>query len=205
MTLFPADIELVDAELRLLPVFVVPAEAILEAVRESLQELRPWLGWAGPDYSDDQLRSWLDQERSAWQRGSSFQFTILDADQRLVLGGAGLNHFNHLHRLANLGYWVRTSATRQGIGSRATRLLARFAFEHIGLLRTEIVVAEDNLPSQRTAEKAGATREGLLRQRLWSRGTYGPAWMFSLLPQDLGVDLAVVNAAWQRYMGSQEE
>jgi RimJ/RimL family protein N-acetyltransferase len=145
------------------------------------------------------MLAWLRQQKSLWQQGSEFNFTILDRNQGVVLGGAGLNHLNRVHRLANLGYWVRTSATRRGVASQATRIVARFAFERLGLLRVEIIAAEENLPSQRAAEKAGATREGLLRQRVWSRGRFGPAWMFSLLPQDLGLDLAEMDAAWQRF------
>ena len=44
----------------------------------------------------------------------------------------------------NLGYWVRTDATRRGIATAATRRLARWAFEALGLRRVEIVIAPGN-------------------------------------------------------------
>ena len=38
---------------------------------------------------------------------------------------------------ANVGYWVRTGQTGRGIATAAVRLVARFAFEELGLLRLE--------------------------------------------------------------------
>jgi RimJ/RimL family protein N-acetyltransferase len=68
----------------------------------------------------------------------------------------------------------------------ATRLAARFGFEQLGLQRIEIVAAVGNVPSQRVAEKAGATREGVSRKRLLIHGESLDAVLFSLVPEDLG-------------------
>jgi RimJ/RimL family protein N-acetyltransferase len=87
--------------------------------------------------------------------------------------------------MANLGYWVRTSAAGRGVATNATRAAARFGFEQLGLRRIEIVAAVDNIPSQRVAEKAGAVREGILRQRLLIRGKSMDAVLFSLVREDL--------------------
>jgi ribosomal-protein-serine acetyltransferase len=91
--------------------------------------------------------------------------------------------------LANLGYWVRSSATRRGIATRAARLVGEFAVKQVGLLRAEIVVAVGNKPSLRVAEKCGAKREGVLRNRLIVREQVLDAVMHSLTPQDF--DLVV--------------
>jgi len=43
------------------------------------------------------------------------------------------------------------------------RLIARFGFEDLGLLRLlELLIAADNLASRRVAEKVGATFEGVV-------------------------------------------
>ena len=65
------------------------------------------------------------------------------------------------------------------------RLLTRFGFEELSLTRIEIVVVEANTPSLRVAEKAGATREGVLRNGLVLRDRALDAVMFSLIPGDL--------------------
>ncbi len=51
--------------------------------------------------------------------------------------------------------------------------------------RIEIVVTVGNDASKRVAEKVGATREGLLRNRLNIHNTIHDAFMYSLIPSDL--------------------
>jgi ribosomal-protein-serine acetyltransferase len=95
-----------------------------------------------------------------------------------------LNHINVEERFANLGYWVRTSRTQQGIATTVVPVIVKFGFDNLNLHRMEIVVAVGNLPSQCVAEKAGAFREGLLRQRLFVDGQIFDAFMFSFVPAD---------------------
>ena len=62
-------------------------------------------------------------------------------------------------------------------------LLADYGFKELKLNRIEILVAVDNLASQRVAAKAGAVREGILRNRLLLHGKIHDAVMFSLIPK----------------------
>jgi RimJ/RimL family protein N-acetyltransferase len=56
----------------------------------------------------------------------AFAFVITDALDGTLLGGTGLNNLSLEYRLANLGYWVRSSRRGQGIAPAAARLLACF-------------------------------------------------------------------------------
>jgi RimJ/RimL family protein N-acetyltransferase len=69
----------------------------------------------------------------------------------------------------------------------------KFAFTQLGLRRIEIVAAVGNVPSQRVAEKAGASREGVLRNRLLINGESLDAVLFSLVPEDVlsGTDFSL--------------
>jgi ribosomal-protein-serine acetyltransferase len=75
---------------------------------------------------------------------------------------------------------VRTSATGRGVASEAVRQVADFAFRNTELVRLEIVCAVGNRRSQRVAERAGAVREGVLRDRLLLHGEAVDAIMYSL-------------------------
>lgn len=55
-------------------------------------------------------------------------------------------------KCANLGYWVRTSATGSGVAPIAVRQAATRAFSTTELHRLEIVVAVKNVRSIRVAE-----------------------------------------------------
>jgi len=157
----------------------------LDAARESVSEVFPWLPWCHPEYTLENSRTWVSTRAEAWQKGDEYSFAITDDQDQRLLGGSGLNQIRQQDRFGNLGYWVRTSCTGQGIATKAVRLLARFGFEELGLGRIEIVAAVGNKASQRVAEKAGAHREGVLRRRLCLHDEYHDAVMYSLIPEDL--------------------
>jgi len=178
------DITLTDGVVILRPLSVNDLPALLEAVHESVDEIMPWMTWCTPDYNEEIARPWLATLPEAWEVGTQYGLAIIDAQTGRFLGGTGLSHFNPAYRLANLGYWVRTSATGRGVATRSARLVGEFAVTQLDLLRAEIVVAVGNKPSQRVAEKCGAKREGILRNRLIVREKVFDAVMYSLTPQD---------------------
>jgi ribosomal-protein-serine acetyltransferase len=177
-----------DGVITLRPLRIEDAPQAFEAVRESLEALKPWMSWAHDDYRIDETRDYINRTIRGWENEDDFALAIIDARDGTFLGGSGLNGLNPVYRLANLGYWVRSSRQGQGIASRAARLAARFGFERLGLLRAEIVVAVGNTASQRAAEKSGAMREGVLRNRITVGEKIFDAVMFSLTPQDFGIE-----------------
>ena len=155
------------------------AEGLWQAVRESVPEVFPWLPWAHAGYSHADALEWAHSRAQLFAERREFAFAIVAADGRF-LGGCGINQINAIHRFGNLGYWVRTSATGRGVASEAVRQVADFAFRNTELVRLEIVCAVGNRRSQRVAERAGAVREGVLRDRLLLHGQAVDAIMYSL-------------------------
>jgi RimJ/RimL family protein N-acetyltransferase len=72
-----------------------------------------------------------------------------------------------------------------GAATRAVRLLARWAFDDLGIARLELTCGPDNTASQRVAERCGFTREGVLRSHMPFKGGRRDTVMFSLLPGEL--------------------
>ncbi|MFL5574938.1 MAG: GNAT family N-acetyltransferase [Gemmatimonadaceae bacterium] len=175
-----------DGEVLLRPHELRDVDAVYEAAKESVGAIYPWMEWCHPGYARDESAVWVVHAIEAFAAAREFNFAVWDAAGTRLLGGCGLNQFNLVQRFANLGYWVRASATGRGVATRATRLLARFAFERLSLNRVEIVVAVGNEASVRVAEKAGAVREGILRNRLTAHGVRD-AVMHSLVPADFGL------------------
>lgn len=161
------------------------APALTAAVRESLGSLGKWMPWAHPAYGETDARDWIAFCTAARADGSAHEFGIFGPDASL-LGAAGLNQFNRPNQFCNLGYWVRQTAQRRGVALAAVDALARYAFDTLALTRIEIVVAERNQPSLAVALKAGATLEGLARNRLVLHGRPVAAHMLSLLPATSG-------------------
>jgi ribosomal-protein-serine acetyltransferase len=170
------------------PMWLSEVDDVVKAARESIEDVQQWMSWMHDDYSAEDVNSWFEALPEAWERGSVFSFAIVDDHSKAFVGGVNLNSINNFHRLGNIGYWVRSSRHGQGFAGRAARLVARFSFEKVGLLRAEIVVAVGNSASLRAAEKSGAIREGVLRNRVVIREQVYDAVMHSLISQDLGLE-----------------
>lgn len=183
--------ELTDQTISLRSPVPEDIENIARAVQRSIPEISPWMGWCQAGYNAADAQRWVECAVSGWEQGSEYNFVITDIKNGEIIGGCGLNQINSLFRFANLGYWVRSDRTGEGIAVRSVHLLSRFGFEDLGFWRVEIVVAEGNRRSIRVAEKSGATREGLLRNRLVVGEATHNAWMFSLIPADLGLEMEV--------------
>jgi RimJ/RimL family protein N-acetyltransferase len=119
-----------------------------------------------PDpYGEDDARAWLATHREDELAGIEINFAIADAaDEELLLGVTGLHVIAWRCRGAAPGYWVARWARGHGYASRATRLLSSWALDTLGLVRVELVADVTNPASLRTAERAGFTREGVLRK-----------------------------------------
>lgn len=180
-------IRLTDDIITLRPFEAADASRMYVAVRESLADLKPWMSWVHDNYSERETREWIIAVRSRWNDGTHYGFAITDAEDGSFLGGCSLSHIHPVYHFCNLGYWVRSSQRGKGYAARAARLAARFAFERIGLIRVEIVIAAGNESSIKVAEKSGAHREGILLNRMVIHKRVSDAVMFSLLPSDFGL------------------
>jgi RimJ/RimL family protein N-acetyltransferase len=155
------------------------------AITESVQEVSPWLQWCHAAYSREEAESFIKLAQQAWVQGTDYPFALLAVEDGSFLGGIGINHIVWPNCLANVGYWVRTSRTRQGIASAAVRLVSQYAFGALGLTRLEIVCIPTNTFSRCVAEKVGAKFEALARNRIVMRGIARDAVVYSLVPEDV--------------------
>jgi RimJ/RimL family protein N-acetyltransferase len=176
--------ELETARLRLRPVCIEDAGTVYASIRESIEPLARWMDWCHAGYGREDSDAWIASTREAWNGGNAYEFLVFERSGRHV-GAVGLNQFNRENNGANLGYWVRQSSQRQGFAVEAVRRIARFAFEEAKFQRVEIVAAVDNAASRRVAECAGATLEGVARNRLLLHGVPIAAAVYSLVPGDL--------------------
>ena len=122
------DVELMHDVGRILlrPPQMEDAEAIYEAVHVSLSELMPWMDWCSPEYSIENTSERLKTLPCIWDDGEAYDFAIVDAESDLILGLCGINQIIDRHQFANLGYWVRSDRTGDGIATEAVQLLAQF-------------------------------------------------------------------------------
>jgi len=138
--------------------------ALLAAVIESQQDLRPWMPWADR-YDRDSAAGYLRQCEAQWASGSAFAYAIIVSGQ--IAGSAGLHN-----RVGDggleIGYWVHSDWTGRGIATDATAALTDAALAMPGIVRVEIHHDAANAASGRIPAKLGYTRLGERAARdLW--------------------------------------
>ena len=152
------------------------AREVADAVQTALDTLAPWMPWATEDYGPEHALQWI---RSELEPGA-VPFVILD-DEGGIAGSTGLNLIDRQNLRANLGYWLLPDRTGRGYATAATRLVAAWGLDHLGLERIEIVMSVENEPSRLVAERAGARYEGVQRARLRYGDRQHDAHVFAFL------------------------
>lgn len=128
-------------------------------------------------------RTWLEIYEQGRRDGNREAFAIVDAAESF-LGIAVAFGIDREARTVELGYVVAPSARGRGVGSQALRLLTDWAFEHLDVLRIELRIAVENEGSKRVAERAGYTREGVLRSLHFKQGIRADTEVWSRLHDD---------------------
>jgi RimJ/RimL family protein N-acetyltransferase len=81
----------------------------------------------------------------------------------------------------NIGILLLSAARGQGHGHRAQRLLAEYLFDHTTCERVEASTDVGNIAEQKSLEKAGFTREGVMRRYQWRQGAWRDFVLYSKL------------------------
>jgi RimJ/RimL family protein N-acetyltransferase len=128
----------------------------------------------------------VHDEEAERLRGEAISLAIVDAsDPEHIWGGASVYGVEWNEGRAAVGYWLAAHARGHGVAGRSVRLLARWAFAELAVMRLELTCAPENHASLRVAQRCGFVREGLLRSHLLFQGRRRDSVLLSLLPSEL--------------------
>jgi RimJ/RimL family protein N-acetyltransferase len=116
-------------------------------------------------------------------------WVIIDNSTGNVVGESVLNELDRHSRWCNFRVWI-SGARDRGLGTEATRLTLRHAFEEQGLNRVELQVYAFNPRARHVYEKVGFVLEGIKRQALLFDG----AWVDAH-------DMAILAGEWNQHRG----
>ena len=137
-----------------------------------------WFGFADPG----RLRSRVDAgETLTNDRGV---LAVVDDDDHVVGELSWIKVFNGPPPNGdcwNMGIWIAPEHRRKGHGSTAQRLGAAYLFEHTMVERVEAGTEAENVAEQRALERAGFTREGVLRRACFRGGKWRDMVIYSKL------------------------
>ena len=83
-----------------------------------------------------------------------------------------------------LGIGLMPRARGHGYGTQAHRLIVSYLFAHTTVQRIEAATEVGNIAEQKALERAGFTREGVLRQIRWRGGAWRDEVLYSILRTD---------------------
>jgi RimJ/RimL family protein N-acetyltransferase len=136
-----------------------------------------------PDFDRDQLAASIEELPTLAERGRLMPLVVRDAETGDVVGCGMLHHLDADRQIVEIGYWVLPHARGRGVGTTIARTLAEHAFT-LGIARVAAYVNVDNIASERVLERAGFTREGVVRSMPKPDGRRVDKTLFSLLPGD---------------------
>jgi [ribosomal protein S5]-alanine N-acetyltransferase len=135
------------------------AGAIFRAYAQDLQvcQFMVWVPYA----SESVTRKFVDSCVAAWATGSSRAYVITE------LGTAepiGMLEARMLGSTVDIGYVLAASHWGRGLMPEAVTSLTAAALQQPEIFRVQATCDTENIPSQRTLEKAGFNREGRMER-----------------------------------------
>ena len=148
------------------------------------EPLNPGLSVEGAD-------QWFDQIQKE-QGKSRIHLGIFSKEGELV-GDVQLTSICYRHRRADMGVGIARSDKRgKGYGADATRVILRFAFLELDLIRLRARTLSHNVGARRILERVGFVEEGVERSTTYIRGERYDTLVYGLL-RDEWVDSSYIR------------
>ncbi len=87
-------------------------------------------------------------------------------------------------KAAKLGYAIAADHWGHGFATDATQTMVTFAFRVLGLHRITAAIGPDNAPSIAVIKRLGFTREGRLRDHVFTNGAWRDSELYSILTHE---------------------
>jgi ribosomal-protein-serine acetyltransferase len=142
------------------------AARVFEAIEESRPELERFTIGPPRVHSIEDVTTFIERLKERRRRRTDFGFGIFDAATKQYLGQIGLHGVASANRAGEIGYWIRTSRTGEGVATAASALVVLFGFRQLALNKIVLRAAVDNQGSWQIAEKLGFVSEGVQRQEI---------------------------------------
>lgn len=160
-------------------------DSLIFGVADSIDELERWLPWVHRRYGRADALRFIRDSAAAWVEGRAHDFAIRrpeTPDEHL--GNISIWPTSRRERSGEVGYWVRTAETGNGVATEAAACVVGLGFEEMGLHRVTLRIAVGNGASERIAEKLGFVHEGLLRKEVLVRGEWLDHTLWAMLEDE---------------------
>ncbi|MED7951039.1 GNAT family N-acetyltransferase [Streptomyces sp. BE303] len=158
---------------------------VLDLLNNSGPETASAFGWFGWNDPARLTRRW---EENGLLTPDSGNLVVAEGDE--VLGHVSWHRSQQgpLNHSWNIGAGILPEARGRGVGTTAQRLLVRYLFAHTQVNRIDASTDVTNAAEQRALEKAGFTREGILRGAHFRNGSFHDMAHYSILRHEVALD-----------------
>lgn len=133
------------------------------AIKASLSELKPWLGFAQNDPSVEDTETNTREAHAKFLTRESLRYLIFLKDTNEFVGSTGFHNIDWSVPKFEIGYWIDTRMSGYGYMVEAVGKLTDFALTELKGKRVEIRCESINGRSRAIPERLGYILEGILR------------------------------------------
>jgi RimJ/RimL family protein N-acetyltransferase len=150
-----------DGSIELRPVSEAGVPAFVEAFQDPAIAEGAYHGQIAA--TEEAMRPYLKRNAERMETGDGVLLGVWEAGAERLSGQTMLFNIDWNERTAELGFWIAPWARGRGLSEPALRLTLGFAFDHLGIERVYGLTGVDNVAAQRAMQRAGLSREGVLR------------------------------------------
>ncbi len=144
------------------------APALFDLTVRNRERLRRWMSWVDFVRSEEDTRGFIRESLRKFRSARSLQMGIWWNGS--LVGTVGLFRTASAEQEAEIGYWIDEAAEGQGLVTRATRELVRYAFEQWQVPAVRIRVEPENVRSRAIPERLGFRLRGEVTED-WADGS----------------------------------
>jgi len=137
--------------------------AVNAAITASLEEMKPWLGFALDEPSVEDTEVNTRQAYAKFMTRENLRYLIYLKDTEEFVGSTGFHNINWDIPRVEIGYWIDTRFSGKGYMQEAVQKLTHFALDDLGCRRVEIQCESENYRSRAIPEKLGYNLDGILK------------------------------------------
>lgn len=136
---------------------------INEAIKASINELRPWLAFAreNPSVEDTEINT--RQAYTKFLSRESLRYLVFRKKDHTFIGSTGFHNIQWEIPKLEIGYWIDTKYSGKGYMREGVGALTLYALNELNCARVEIQCESENKKSRAIPEALGFDLEGVLR------------------------------------------
>ena len=136
--------------------------------------------------TEEKMRAWVLDMLARQERGGDLPFAVYHLQDGRAIGATRYMNVNVSERGLEIGgTWYTPSFQGAGVNTDAIYLLLKYAVEELGCIRVQIKTDNRNIQSQRSIERMGAVKEGILRNHIICLdGSYRDSIFYSIIESE---------------------